>query len=169
MDTSVRKVRKAVRIFIIQDEQVLAIKYLTEKNNGFYDIPGGKIEDGETNFDASIRECLEETGIRVIDQEYIGNVVIEYPEMIFDFDIMTSKNYEGNPGKFAENESMWIKIEDLINTEKRFPCIDILKPEYKRIFKIGNFKIKFIVDENHHIIQREIMDRNKCMLKRIRY
>ena len=31
MDTSVRKVRKAVRIFIIQDEQVLAIKYLTEK------------------------------------------------------------------------------------------------------------------------------------------
>ena len=66
MDTSVRKVRKAVRIFIIQDEQVLAIKYLTEKNNGFYDIPGGKIEDGETNFDASIRECLEETGILVI-------------------------------------------------------------------------------------------------------
>ena len=151
-----KPVRKAVRTFLIQGSKVLAIKYSTEKNNGFYDIPGGKIKTGETNFDASIRECLEETGIQIIDQKYIGNLVIEYPEMIFDFDVIICKNFEGSPNDFDENESMWIEIEDLINQEKRFSCIDILKSEYKKYFKHGNFKIKFIVDKNHNILQKEM-------------
>lgn len=154
----VKPVRKAVRTFVIRDNKVLAIKYSTEKNNGFYDIPGGKIENGETNFEASIRECLEETGIKIINQKYIGNLVIEYPEMIFDFDVIICKNFEGNPNNFDENESMWIEIKDLINQEKGFPCIDILKSEYKKYFKYGNFKIGFIVDKNHNILQKEIID-----------
>lgn len=153
-----KPIRKAVRTFIIQDGEVLAIKYLTEKNNGFYDIPGGKIEAGETNFDASIRECLEETGIQIINQKYIGNLIIEYPEMIFDFDVMICNDFEGNPDTFEENKSMWIKIEDLMKQEKRFPCIDILKIDYKKYFKYGNFKMRFIVDNNHKIIQQEIID-----------
>lgn len=153
-----KPVRKAVKTFIIQDGEALAIKYLTEKNNGFYDIPGGKIEAGETNFDASIRECLEETGIQIINQKYIGNLIIEYPEMIFDFDVMICNDFEGNPDVFEENKSMWIKIEDLIKKEKRFPCIDILKSDYKKYFKYGNFKIRFIVNNNHKIIQQEIID-----------
>lgn len=33
-----KPIRKAVRTFIIQNVEVLAIKYLTEKNNGFYMI-----------------------------------------------------------------------------------------------------------------------------------
>lgn len=153
-----KPVRKAVRTFVIQDNKVLAIKYLTEKNNGFYDIPGGKIENGETNFVASIRECLEETGVQITDQKYIGNLVIEYPEMIFDFDVIICKKFEGNSNNFDENKSMWIEIEDLINQEKRFPCIDILQSEYNKYFKYGNFKIKFIVDKNHDILQKEIID-----------
>ena len=151
-----KQVRKAVRTFIIQNDQVLAIKYLTEKNRGFYDIPGGKIENGETNYEASIRECLEETGIQIINQKYIGNLVIEYSEMIFDFDVMLCDSFKGKPCIFEENESMWIKVEDLINQTYRFPCIDILKPIYEKYFKDGNFKIKFIVDENNNILKKII-------------
>lgn len=153
-----KPIRKAVRTFVIKDKKVLAIKYLTEKNKDFYDIPGGKIENKETNFDASIRACLEETGIKIINQKYIGNLVIEYPEKIFDFDVMICSKYEGNPNIFDDNESMWIKIEDLINQKKRFSCIDILKSDYKKYFKYGNFKIKFIVDKNCNILQKEIID-----------
>lgn len=67
-----KPIRKAVRTFIIKNDKVLAIKYLTEKNNGFYDIPGGKIEVGETSFDASIRECLEETVFKLL----IKNILV---------------------------------------------------------------------------------------------
>lgn len=151
-------VRKAVRTFILQNDKVLAIKYLTEKNNGFYDIPGGKIEDGETNFDASIRECLEKTGIKIISQKYIGNLIIEYPKMIFDFDVILCNEFEGSPSIFKENESMWIEINNLLNQDKKLPSIDILKPEYKKYLQYGNFKIKFIVDKNHDILQKEKID-----------
>ncbi len=156
-----KPIRKAVRTFIIQNDKVLAIKYLTEKNHGFYDIPGGKIEAGETSFDASIRECLEETGIQIINQKYIGNLIIEYPEIIFDFDVIICNQFKGNPSNFDENESMWIEIEDLIKQDKIFPCVDILKPDCKKYFKYGNFKIKFIVDKNHNILKKEIID-NDC-------
>ena len=153
-----KPIRKDVRTFIIKNDKVIAIKYLTDKNNGFYDIPGGKIEARETNFDASIRECLEETGIQIINQKYVGNLIVEYPEIVFDFDVIICNEYLGNPSAFKENESMWIKIEDLINQEKRFSCIDILKAEYKKYFQYGNFKIKLIVDNNHKIIKSEVID-----------
>ena len=44
-----KKNRKAVRTFLINKNNVVAIKYKTEKNLDYYDIPGGKIEDGETS------------------------------------------------------------------------------------------------------------------------
>ncbi len=155
-----KPIRKAVRTFIMQDNKVLVIKYLTEKNNGFYDIPGGKIEDGETNIDASIRECIEETGIEIINQKYIGNLIIEYPEMIFDFDVFMCDKFNGNPNCFNENESMWIEISNLIKQDKRFPCTEILKPEYQKYFKHGNFKIKITSNSNHKVIKKEVIKSN---------
>lgn len=156
-----KKVRKAVRTFIFQNDKVLAIKYLTDDNKGYYDIPGGKIEDGETNIDASIRECLEETGINITNPKYIGNLILEYPERIFDFDVMVCNEYQGNPGTFIENEAMWIDTQRLVNEEKTFAPIGMLRDEYKKYFKYGNFKIKFIVNNEHKIIKEEIID-NDC-------
>ena len=51
-----KDIRKAVRTFLIKDNNVVATKYKTEKNLDYYDIPGGKIENGETSLEASIRE-----------------------------------------------------------------------------------------------------------------
>lgn len=92
-----KKIRKAVRTFLINDNNVVATKYKTEQNLDYYDIPGGKIEEGETSQEAAIREFKEETGIKIIDQQYKGNVIIEYPNMIFDFDVFIAKEYDGTP------------------------------------------------------------------------
>lgn len=62
-----KPIRKAVRTFLINDNKVIALKYTTENNNGFYDIPGGKIEDNETSVDAAIREFKEETTMDIRD------------------------------------------------------------------------------------------------------
>lgn len=37
-----KPVRKAVRTFLINDNKVIVIKYKTNKNMNYYDIPGGK-------------------------------------------------------------------------------------------------------------------------------
>ncbi len=38
---------------------------------GYWEFPGGKIQPGEAAADAAVRECLEETGLRVsVQREY---------------------------------------------------------------------------------------------------
>ena len=56
-----KKIRKAVRTYLIKNNKVVVIRY-KQHDNGYYDIPGGKIEDGETPDETSIREFKEETG-----------------------------------------------------------------------------------------------------------
>ena len=90
-----KKVRNAVRTFVIVNEKVLCIKY-KEKNVGYIDIPGGKIEEGETNMSAAIREVKEETGIEVSNLEEVGNVIIEYPDRNYDMKVFVTSYYSGN-------------------------------------------------------------------------
>lgn len=145
-----KKVRKAVRTFLIQDNKVIAIKYKTKINFEYYDIPGGKVEDGETSAISSIREFKEETGIEIIDQKYKGNVVIEYSNMIFDFDVYIVNKYRGKPLEFEENYSLWIDIDELLKQDKKIPSIEILK-----YLSVEVIKVKIYVGENHKILKFE--------------
>lgn len=146
-----KKVRKAVRTFLIENNKVVAIKYKKEVNKDYYDIPGGKIEENETSEYASIREFKEETGIEIINPEYKGKVIVEYPNRIFDFDIYIVNKYKGCPKEFEENNSMWIDIPKLIKEEKVFPSIEILK----HILNNEEISLKIYCDENHKIIRIE--------------
>ncbi|MDD6403148.1 MAG: NUDIX domain-containing protein [Mollicutes bacterium] len=145
-----KQVRKAVRTFLINDNKVIVIKYKTNKNMNYYDIPGGKVEENESAIDASIREFKEETGIEVINQKYKGNVIIEYPNMVFDFDIYLVNDYKGNPQEFDENYSMWINIEDLLNENKKFPSVEIIK-----YLENNDINLKIYSDDNHNILNIE--------------
>lgn len=58
------KVRYAVRVFAIKDDKIMCIRY-KDINKDFFDIPGGKIEDGESEVQACQREFKEETGMNV--------------------------------------------------------------------------------------------------------
>lgn len=145
-----KKIRKAVRTIVIDGSKILITQYKTEKNLGYYDLPGGKIEEGETAEEASIRECKEETGIDVINQFYKGHTVVEYPEMIFDFDVFIVTSFDGMPQEFEENTSMWIELDGLLVQEKVFPCIEILKHLDKE-----KLDLRIYSDENHNVIKVE--------------
>ena len=143
-----KKVRKAVRTYLIKDNKVVVINY-KEHDNGYYDIPGGKIEDGETASDTSIREFKEETGIIITKQHCIGHNTIEYPERIFEFDIFIVDEYSGDPLEFEENKSMWFNIDDLYKETKLFPSIEIIK------FLKDDMNVKVDCDSNHKILNIE--------------
>lgn len=145
-----KKVRKAVRTFLINGGDVVVTKYKTEKNKDYYDIPGGKIEINESSMDASVRGFLEETGINILNQKYKGNVIIEYPNMIFDFDIYIVDKFAGDPKEFDENYCMWINVGTLFNQAKKFPSIEIIKYLNK-----NNIKLKIYTDDNHNILKVE--------------
>lgn len=145
-----KNIRKTVRTFLIKDNRVVAIKYITKNNMDFYDVPGGKIEENETSIEAAIREFKEETGMNVYNLKYIGNLIAEYPNKIFDFDIYITNEFDGVPKKTHENESYWIDVNKLKNEDKIFPTIQLLNDIFRK--DISDFKFHFIFDENHNRI-----------------
>ncbi len=45
---------------------------------GFAEFPGGKVEAGESPRDAAVRECLEETGLRIVIDKDLDVVFHQY-------------------------------------------------------------------------------------------
>ena len=150
-----KPIRKAVRCFLIKDNKVVATKYKQGSlKEGYYDIPGGKIEEGEIPKQTAIREMKEETGIDVKNLRYKGIMTIEYPNRKFVFDTFISNDYIGIPQEFEENTSEWIDIEELLKKQKILSNIMILD----RFFIKGlindnyNFSMHIVVDEQENIL-----------------
>ncbi len=61
---------------VIKDERgrLLLIKRGHEPGAGLWSPPGGRIEPGETDADALVREMLEETGLTVEPGRLLGRV-----------------------------------------------------------------------------------------------
>ena len=146
-----KKIRNAVRVLSFKDDKVLCIKY-KEHNKGYYDIPGGKIEEGETEFEACKRELREETGLEAENFSYIGTMNIIYPSKKFVMKFYETIDVRGEPKEFEENSSCYITIKDLVSYSKIFPTIYILNDNFIELLKTKNFNITIECDEEHKII-----------------
>jgi ADP-ribose pyrophosphatase YjhB (NUDIX family) len=72
---------------VIKDEagRLLLIRRGREPAAGLWSIPGGRIEPGESDASALVREVLEETGLTVVPGQLLG--VVERPGLagaVFD-------------------------------------------------------------------------------------
>lgn len=152
-------VRYAVRVFAFKDNSVVCIKY-KNINKDYLDIPGGKIEDGETEIQACIREFKEETGMYIDKLRFIGNVEIVYPNKNKKFVIRTyiASKINGNPKNFQENYSFWIPINELINSEKRLAITHLLDDELIKYFENEKIDILFNCDEEHNVMNIEYIN-----------
>lgn len=146
-----KKVRNAVRTFLIKENKVICTKYKIG-NIWYIDIPGGKIEIGEISQQAAIREFKEETGIDISELEKIGKIIVEYPDRIYDMEIFIANKYNGVPQEFDENESFWIPINALLKNENRYAVTYLLQPEFSKEFQSKNISLKFLVDDNHKVL-----------------
>ena len=150
-----KPIRKAVRCYLVKDNKVVVTKYKEgNKKVGYYEIPGGKIEERETSEQTAIREMKEETGLKIKNLKYKGKMIIECPNRIFDFEVFICNECEGKPQDFEENTSEWIEINELLKKEKILSNIMILD----RFFIKGltdekcKFKMQIQVDEKENIL-----------------
>src|SRR5712692_2294872 len=60
----VRDTGERAGVVVLSDDSVLLVRqYRLLLDDLSWEIPGGKVDDGETPKEAAIRECLEETGV----------------------------------------------------------------------------------------------------------
>lgn len=65
--------RTAAAIILFPDNKILLIKRSTKVFRGYWALPGGKVETGETVEEAVVREVREETGLKVKIMKKIGD------------------------------------------------------------------------------------------------
>jgi ADP-ribose pyrophosphatase YjhB (NUDIX family) len=106
---------------VIKDEhgRLLLIKRGHEPGLGLWSIPGGRIEPGETDAEALVREVLEETGLAVEPGPLIGRVRRQGPgDDVIDISDYAATVIGGTlrPGDDAA-DARWADVADLDSLE----------------------------------------------------
>lgn len=86
---------------------------------GYWEFPGGKVEPGETPEQTTVRECLEETGLRV--KILAARAVIEhvYPHGWVRLHFFDCAPVDPRDEPLAEHGCRWVAARDL--SRYRFP------------------------------------------------
>ena len=133
---------------LITDGNVILMGHST--GNNFWDIPKGRVEEGETPLAACIRECEEETGLNISNKPlmFIGNFNYRKNKELYLFawlvndkpkieDITCVSTFELNGKEYPELDQF--KYVPIIEVEK-YACANmfkILKSLFRKVLKDG--------------------------------
>ena len=110
--------------------------FITRRSYGefanMWEFPGGKIEAGETNEEALIREIKEELELDINKLEFLTTVEYDYPTFHLTMHCYTCEICGGTLNLKVHNDAKWVTIAELDN-QKWIPAdIDIVEAIKKR-------------------------------------
>jgi len=123
-----------IAVLIIESNKVLLVKHKEAAKHltGTYGLPSGRLEKGETEKEASIRELLEETGLRTKKEdlvEFPNNLYIATLErkggsfVKFSWKVLLCINYNGDIKESDETIPQWVEVSKL-NSLNLLPNIE---------------------------------------------
>jgi len=115
-------------------KKVLLAKRSAKQHQGnLWEFPGGKLEAGEPETAALIRELQEELGIT---PETIENLIVvehDYPDKSVRLHVFTVHQFSGKPIGREGQPLQWVALSDLANyafPEANVPIVDALLAAY---------------------------------------
>ena len=159
---SKRKISVAMECFIKKDGKYLMLHRNPNKKiiPDVWMGPGGHIERNEGLFEATRREILEETGLKIKNMKIkvTGNAYIKDMDMEMFFFFITADHLSGrirdNP---EDGELVWLEPEKILKLDNLLAELKQVLPHvlkdnsgiisYKAVYEKGNKMIDFKLDE----------------------
>lgn len=115
-ENGVAHMQRIANLIVRRGDEVLLLK---KPRRGWYVAPGGKIESGESIFEAASREYFEETGTKAVNPHLKGiytMVIMDGEKMVNEWMLYTffAKDLEGTP--FTETREgilEWHHVDEL--------------------------------------------------------
>lgn len=116
----------AVAVIIDPENRILITRRsLQSSHGGFWEFPGGKLEQGEYALAALVREVKEEVGLDVLACDYLGEVRHKYKEnQPISLLIYHVHEFDGQATcREAQMDMNWARLENL--KDFQFPAANL--------------------------------------------
>ena len=106
-------VTEVVAALAVRDGRFLICQRPGSKKRAFFwELPGGKVETGETPQQALVREIREELGAEILDLGHYAEAVYAYPDLTIRLTVFLCR-MEGAPVLLEHRSAAWIRPEEI--------------------------------------------------------
>lgn len=103
----------AAIIFNTENQFLIARKKEGKPLAGFWEFPGGKVDLGEDDLSALIREIREELNVELKDIQFSFEFMYRYPDKEIEFAFFRAQINSGNIQLTDHDDVMWINMEEI--------------------------------------------------------
>ncbi len=107
------KVKRVAAAVIRCEDKIFATLRSHGEYSGYWEFPGGKLEEGETPQEAAVREVREELSAEVELGELISQVEYDYPDFHLTMYCYFARMLSGELRLNEHDEARWLKKEEL--------------------------------------------------------
>jgi 8-oxo-dGTP diphosphatase len=130
MSWETRLIRAVVGILRRDGKVLVAERPAGKPYSGYWEFPGGKIEENESGAHALKRELHEELGIDILAAEFWFEHHHAYPDKTVYLEMWLVNDFIGEPHSKENQQLRWVDLAEILELrllEGNWPIIDKIK------------------------------------------
>jgi len=144
-----------VLVYALRDAKVLVMHRKQEPNLGLWIAPGGKIDPGESPYEAAQREFTEETGLVAQDLQLRGlcTLVPLLKQHLWFIFIFVTTEFQGTLSTDCEEGDLaWVALEEYLTSLPKPQADEVFAPKILTT-DAGLFQAKFEYDAEVKLVE----------------